>query len=177
MNMENLKMLYLCLLVCVCLSGCSSEKNQDAQLPDKIKAMLDQKYVGWKFSEFSSDVDTYFGVSQFSFRPYLIWGDFNGDWKKDYAVQITIPSKNSEKRFVIVYLRNVEKFDEYILEYGSVSPDIYLYPFKKGEADYDYEAQKQFYYPCDAIGVIYFGKSGVSYIFEDGKFRKVISSD
>ena len=167
----------VCLLGCVFLSGCSSGKNQEIQLPDKIKVMLNKKYPGWKFAEVSSDVDTYFKVSQSLFRPHLIWGDFNGDWKKDYAVQITIPSKPAKKRFVIAYIRDVEDFDEYILDYGSVSPDAYLYLFKKGESDYDYEAQERFYYPYDAIGVIHFGKSGVSYIFEDGKFRKVVSSD
>lgn len=176
MNMEVVK-IYLCLLVYILLSGCSSGKTQESQLPNEIKAMLDKKYVGWQFSEVSSDVDTYFKVSQFLFHPYLIWGDFNGDWKKDYAVQITIPSKQAKKRYVIAYIRDVEKFDEYILDYGSVSPDAYLYPFTKGETDYDYETQQRFYYPHDSIGVIHFGKSGVSYIFEDGKFRKVVSSD
>jgi hypothetical protein len=47
---------------------------------------------------------------------------------------------------------------------------------RKGEGDYDYEEQREFTYQRDAIfsGM---GMGGTSYLYENGKFRAVITSD
>lgn len=47
---------------------------------------------------------------------------------------------------------------------------------RKGETDYDYEKQREFTYPRDAIfsGI---GMGGLSYLYEYGTFRAIITSD
>jgi hypothetical protein len=46
----------------------------------------------------------------------------------------------------------------------------------KGEPDFDYEAQREFIYLHDTI-MSGFGMGGISYLYENGKFRAIITSD
>jgi hypothetical protein len=47
---------------------------------------------------------------------------------------------------------------------------------RKGDRDYDYGAQREFTYEYDTI-MSGFGMGGMSYLYENGKFRAIISSD
>jgi hypothetical protein len=47
---------------------------------------------------------------------------------------------------------------------------------REGEPDFDYEAQREFIYLHDTI-MSGFGMGGISYLYENGKFRAIITSD
>ena len=47
---------------------------------------------------------------------------------------------------------------------------------RKGESDYDYGAQRDFNYPRDSI-LTGMGMGGTSYIWENGRFRALTTSD
>jgi|GEM_PF-2718306 len=47
---------------------------------------------------------------------------------------------------------------------------------RKGDGDYDYEAQREFTYPHDTL-MSGLGMGGTSYLYENGKFRAIITSD
>ena len=47
---------------------------------------------------------------------------------------------------------------------------------RKGETDYDYESQREFTYPRDAIFSGY-GMGGISHLYERGLFRAITTSD
>lgn len=153
--------------------------NQPAnlKLPDAIRIILNKEYANWKFSGVSKEIITFFNQNKFSFQPNLLIGDFDGNGKKDYAVQINNSIDSIHKRYVIAFLNKEGVFNSYILEMGNISPETYLYLFKKGEKDYNYETKEEFQYKNYSIGVMYFEASGVSYIFEEGRFQKIISSD
>jgi lipoprotein-anchoring transpeptidase ErfK/SrfK len=154
-----------------------SKLGGDRELPGTIISTLDKNYPGWKFPDVSENIIKYFRTAKSIYDPNLIWGDFNADGTKDYAVQIT----HGDLMKVIAFLSRDSDFDSYVLTSGSRSDssaiETYLSFFKRGEQDYDYDADEYFLYPRDSIGVMYFGKAGWSYIFEDGKFRRVASAD
>ena len=106
--------------------------------------------------------------------PNLISGDFDGDGSRDYALQIT----HGKKRIIIAFLEKDNSFTKYFLETNPVDEtDLYLWLFKSGGQDFDYDVGEEFFYINDSIGVLFFEKSGVSYVFENGKFRKIWASD
>lgn len=58
------------------------------------------------------------------------------------------------------------------------SPDeVYLQLYRKGQEDYDYDTDEHFRYKSDSVGVRYSRVAGVSYIFENGKFRRAATVD
>jgi hypothetical protein len=143
-------------------------------LPKIIKTTLDQQYPGWRFSKVSKDIYEFLAKEKIKLDPNLISGDFDGNGSKDYAVQIT----HGKKRIIIAFLKNDDSFAEFILESNPANEtDLYLWLFKSGEQDFDYETGEKFSYANDSIGVLFFEKSGVSYVFEKGNFRKIWSSD
>ncbi len=144
------------------------------KLPNAIKTILDRDYPGWQFAEVAKEIYEFFKMEKVEFDPNFIMGDFDGNGKRDYAIQIV----HGGKRIVLAFLKKGNFFKKYVLETSpEPNPDIYLWLLKKGEKDYDYEAEKEFFYPTDAIGVIYFEKAGVSYIFKKGKFQMIVTSD
>jgi hypothetical protein len=48
---------------------------------------------------------------------------------------------------------------------------------KKGERDYNYETDKKFTYKNDAVFTGYWEKGGVTFVYERGKFRSIVTSD
>jgi|GEM_PF-471579 len=147
------------------------------ELPGAVVSALDRNYRGWKFSNVSEDV---IKAAKSVHDPNVIWGDFNADGAKDYAVQITRGDPRDD-RVVIAFLSRDNSFDPYILESG-LRPDFSptescLCLYRKDQEDYDYDTDRHFRYPADSVGVIYSMVAGVSYIFEDGKFRRVATVD
>ena len=53
----------------------------------------------------------------------------------------------------------------------------YLVLLRKGKRDYNYETNRYFTYENDAIFAGIFEKARESYIYENGKFRAIITSD
>lgn len=143
-------------------------------VPPALRAMLDREYKGWHLAEVSQEVKAYFARERVTFSPNLLVGDFNGDGKRDYALLI----EHHSRLVVLVFVNRGRSCTRHVLETlpkGDVS--VYLWLFRKGEKDYDYEARKEFTYRIDAIGVMFYKKGGVSYVYERGRFHKVTTSD
>jgi len=151
------------------------------KLPTPIKVMLDRKFPGWQFPEVS-DEDCQ-GVKQWGgpeAYPELIQGDFDGDGRLDYAVLIEEGSEAGDRGiavypdiYIVAFLNRQKKLKMTIVtrEGGDC-----LQLMHKGDGDYDYEAQREFTYSNDTIfsGA---GMGGTSYLYENGKFRAIITSD
>lgn len=150
---------------------------QAPQLPSAIRARLDTEYPGWKLAEVSPGAYEDYRYHRFRVRPNLIWGDFDGDGKRDYAVAIEHPGHLRPELVVIAFLRRGRSFHSYTLEASAASPTTYLWPHSQGEKGFDFNLNKYFVYAHDAVGVAYGEVAGVSYLFEHGAFRKIVSSD
>ncbi|MET0753906.1 MAG: hypothetical protein ABWZ66_11055, partial [Pyrinomonadaceae bacterium] len=61
--------------------------------------------------------------------------------------------------------------------YFSFDGGDYIVLMKKGAEDYDYNTGKKFRYQTDAIFDGIWEKSGVSYVWKNGKFIEIVTSD
>ena len=151
------------------------------ELPRPIKVLLDRNFPGWQFPAVSDDdcqsVKSWGGKDAF---PQLIHGDFDGDGRLDHAVLIEEGSETDGRGLVgrpdVYIVAFLARRNEYRMLIVTHEGGGSLQLMRKGDRDYDYDTQREFTYSNDTIfsGV---GMGGSSYLYENGKFRAVITSD
>ena len=155
------------------------DKTPDLPLP--IDVLLNRYFPGWDFPEVSAD-DCYSIRENGGPEAYaqVINGDFNDDGRLDYAVLIQQRAEANDRGVarplavqIVAFFR---KADGYKMYHVTSEGGSCVMPMRKGETDYDYEKQREFTYPRDAIfsGI---GMGGLSYLYEYGTFRAIITSD
>ena len=82
----------------------------------------------------------------------------------------------------VALLRKGARVELHILDSGTltlepVAVSSGLVLATKGVEAYDYETAKKFRYIHDAIILSNFETSGISYIYEKGRFRAIVTSD
>src|SRR5438874_2047058 len=65
--------------------------------------------------------------------------------------------------------------DDSIIEADAPGPFTYLLLYKKGEKDFDFTNLKPFRHAHDAIGLMYFNKTPLTFRYVDGQFQKMLS--
>jgi hypothetical protein len=151
------------------------------ELPRPIKVLLDRNFPGWQFPAVSDDdcqsVKSWGGKDAFA---QLIHGDFDGDGRLDHAVLIEEESGVDERGlmtypdvYIVAFLARRNGYSMRIVTHEGGGC---LQLMRKGDSDYDYEAQHEFTYAHDTI-FSGWGMGGSSYLYENGKFRAVITSD
>ncbi|MCU1264472.1 MAG: hypothetical protein JWM21_790 [Acidobacteria bacterium] len=156
-------------------------QSAEVSLPASLKFDLDRKFPGWRYLTVDDEISSFLreNVSPYA-RPNLISGDFDGNGDRDYAA--LIEHKNSSGKTgspdespvsLVIFLRTVTGFKMHVLD----PEGDYLVSMKRGAWDYDFEAQRYFTYPHDAIFTGIFEKAGSSYIYENGRFRSIVTSD
>ena len=85
----NIKVLMLSLALLCPMRSFSQDQHAVSlrSLPPEIAIFLDKKYPGWRFSS-SVGKDIKCFDKETRLHPSLAWGDFNGDGKVDFALQI-----------------------------------------------------------------------------------------
>ena len=149
-------------------------KESYAKLPHEIKIILDRDYPGWIFSEGCNPRAPDDPPNRRHI--HFIWGDFDGNGHKDYAVQIGQKGKWS----VLALLKRAGKFKVYTLIDDSY-PNEYLELYKKGEVgsygSSEDDEQKTFVYSNDSIVVVWGMGGSASYIFKQGSFQELTLTD
>lgn len=160
------------LIICFGCLTVSSIRAAPFNLPKGCKNFLNERFRSWKLADIKTGgiVEYYKRERRFE-RPNLIRGDFDGDGRTDYAALLE-NKNNAENMITVVLMRRQNGYKTYILEAADC-----LMSVKKGEKDYDHEAQRSFRYKRDAIFSCFWEKGGSSYIFERGKFRAIVTSD
>jgi hypothetical protein len=152
------------------------------ELASAIKSALDRRFPGWQFPSVSNDICKFLkDYVAPDARPELITGDFDGNGQLDYAALVQQGTvTNSEgvaighNVYVVAFLKKRSRFKMYIAD---PEGGEYLVLMRKGKRDYDYETNRYFTYANDAIFAGIFEKAGESYIYENGRFRAIITSD
>lgn len=155
------------------------DKTPDLPLP--IKVLLNRNFPGWSFPEVSEDdcgaVRECGGLDAYA---QMIKGDFNDNGLQDYAVLIQQSAEANDKGVakplmvhIVAFFRKPGGYKMHLVTSEGGSALILM---RKGETDYDYEGQRDFSYPRDSIfsGI---GMGGTSYIWENGRFRALTTSD
>jgi hypothetical protein len=144
-------------------------------IPSAIKIILNRNYPGWKMGAVSIEVDNFFKGKKFNFMPVLVSGDFDGDGRADYAIKINY----KRKWHAILFLARGGNYKEYVLLAGENFPDldVYFSLNKKGEKGFNFETGKHFIYQNDAVEIGFYGKASIAYVYQDGSFNKVFTSD
>ncbi|MGC2235074.1 MAG: hypothetical protein WA584_02860 [Pyrinomonadaceae bacterium] len=170
------RILLLSFLLIITLSNVQA---QSVELPDSCKKLLDKNYQGWKPAPIQKDITDYFRGKNLSNQLNLVKGDWNGDGKMDYAALIKHgKSKNEageiigDRRLTIAFVSRRKGYRHFSFDGGD-----YIVLMKKGSEDYDYNTDKKFRYRTDAIFDGIWEKAGVSYVWKNGKFIEIITSD
>jgi hypothetical protein len=158
-------------------------QQQSIQIPRDVRLVLNKRFPGWKFVDVNPDIHKSLkeNVSA-NARPELIRGDFDGNGLLDYAAYIVHGTAPNRKVSIVALLRTRNRPKLYVLESNTivtepVSSDSYLALYKKGEEGYNYHTDKKFRYANDVIFVGIFEKAGVSYVYRNGRFRYIVTSD
>jgi hypothetical protein len=151
-------------------------------LPPQAQALLYAKFSDWRFVSVPEQVRQ--GLQQeygADVNPALISGDFDGDGRADYAAFVEQGAASraggasgSAPVCLAVFLQQQAGFKLYVLD--DVNAD-YIQLIHKGDGGYDFETQKKFVYQHDAIDAVIFEKAATSYVYEQGRFRAIISGD
>jgi hypothetical protein len=156
------------------------EQLASPEVPLPVKRELDKRFPGWRFPQINPEIGKYLRENQSpDAHPAFIRGDFDGNGQTDYAALIEYGTaclkggKTSIETGVVVFLGNGNKFKFHRLNEASE----YIALMKKGERDYNYETDKKFTYKNDAVFTGYWEKGGVTFVYERGKFRSIVTSD
>jgi hypothetical protein len=157
-----------------------TKQTPGISLPVALESTLDQKFPGWHYQSVDPEITSYLRANiSPDARPDLISGDFDGNGLADFAALIEHQSNDNPEPAaqtsfsLVIFLRSAGGFKMQVLE----PLGDYLVLMKRGEQDYDFEAQQYFNYPHDSIFMGIWDKAGSSYIFEKGRFRAITTSD
>ena len=165
----------LALIAALAFGGGSSEAQQTTPVPQVITLALNARYPGWTFPMVLPKVAATFRGK--AYLPNFVFGDYDGDRRRDYAVRIVTGKAPERMQTVIAFMAKGQTFEPHFLDTMPEDPSSYLWPAAKGAKDHDYESNKDFVYANDAIMFLIDEKGGVSFIFEKGEFRRVVTSD
>jgi len=150
--------------------------DKSPELPLSIKSLRNQYYLGWSFPDITDeDGQT---VEQNGGPDAVIQGDFNDEGYRDYAVLTEQDAEAHDHHvtspltiLIVAFFRTHNGYRrQQVTDEGGGC--LQLMP--KGQRDYD--AQGEFTYQRDTI-FSGFGMGGTSYLYENGKFRAIITSD
>ena len=151
------------------------------ELPSPLKTLVDKYFPGWTFPQVDDeDCQTIKQRGGPDAHPALIEGDFDGNGRMDYAVLIQHGAINDGRgivanpdAYIVAFLN---RHDGYRMRIVTREAGSCLQVMRRGETDYDYDGQREFAYRHDTI-FSSMGMGGTSYLYENGKFRAIITSD
>jgi hypothetical protein len=156
-------------------AGAGSGPEAGSTLPVEVRVTLAQQYPGWRFAA-QSAVRLKRGQS-----PEWVSADFDGDGRADYAVQIVRPAPPDTAQLVLAFLRRAEGYEMHELLGYPQNEHSYLARARRGERrpdlDQDPNGQKRFVLRHDGVDVLYAEKAGHTCLYEDRRFRCVLTGD
>ncbi len=157
---------------------------QDA-LPVAARQALEARYPRWHFAELAPHLARELGRGQ---SPAWVAADFDGDGRRDYAVQLVAPSArpDSTQQVVALFARR-GRFEPVVIMAGGLHTGVYLGREPTGGMVVDLEQYDERYEPSATNGgfvlkhdglTVYYGQEAAStcYYVPPG-FRCVVSGD
>ena len=139
-----------------------------------VREELDRRYPGWRFAGLSDWIQEQLHPGD---SPESIRGDFDGDGRADYAVQVVHASAQDTLQHVIAYLPRDAATEAHVLETSGPDLETYLQVGRKGEQGRDVVADSAVHFQSDVIHVLYGQTAGVTYVWREGVFQRFVSGD
>lgn len=158
----------------------------EPRIHQQLSKSLDIKFPRWRLPKPSKKLLDFYDPYKKCYLPNFVWGDYDGNGKKDYALKI-ITDTPSEMIYHIACLDRGETYEIFILstkrpykfpdghiEYWSQL----LWPHQKGESIDCYDCEiSPIRLKTDAVELVYPEKAAVMYIFEKGTFKEIVTGD
>lgn len=137
----------------------------DSSVTSTVKTYLDQNYPGWTLANSKQCLN-----NDDAHDPVQLYGDFDGDGTFDFAIRI----HHGMELYLFSFLSSgsVHMLER---EFGDVANPLTL--MKKGTRDYDYKNNQRVLLSNDGITVNICEKSAWTYVYIDGKFKRLWTSD
>lgn len=146
-----------------------------AALPAALRAQLDREYPGWRFADVLPALRRGLRPGE---RPGWVRGDFDGDGRADYAVQIVRPAAPPDSaQLLLAYLRRPPGYARRLVRAGGVHRGIYLAAGRRGQHGHDLEGDTAFVYRADAVEVVYAEQARETCLYLGGRFRCLLTGD
>ena len=153
-------------------------------MPSQIKMFLKSNYPDWKLADnmkvLNDPILKELGFDSTKCHPNLVWGDFNGDSKKDYVLLLEKYDDNKNKsQLSIGFIQEKVDYKFYVIGQADYPAYLaeYIWISFKGTKLYNFETDKYFVSKKDGIDFIVSEKSGETYFFEKNKFISITTAD
>jgi hypothetical protein len=172
------------LLVCILLSPFLTKAQPGFAIPDKIVGLLDSAYHGWHLVDnlevINEPVLQYLHLDTTKCRPNFVWGDFNGDGKTDYVAYIERKlNPNPREQFLLAFVSEDNEFRPFVLgkSVGDGYLGDYIWLMNKGDTSYVFYKDEEFVLKNDAIERYFIEKASTLFYFENGEWKRIMTSD
>lgn len=151
-------------LLFVALAAHAAGDVSERECRERISA----RSSGWHFYPVGKEV--FEAARRRGSNPTIAKGDFDDDRKGDVAFLVQF---RSAEPAIAVCLSGSKEV--YVIGDLYCSDGIARMP--KGRAYFDYESEKEGRYDRDGVHAYCFGKAGATYLFQSGRFARVVDSD
>jgi hypothetical protein len=154
---------------------------QQLDLPASVRGALGVRYQGWQLSSLYPDVAESLRARTAGGPLNLVRGDFDGNGEDDIAILVEYrrPQSSGDALVDVVAFLAKESHHEMLVIEGP-DPHIgkqYIRAIPRGSRGYDLNTNTDFVYERDAIGVEFEGTGGHTWIYRNGRFVSVWTSD
>jgi len=144
-------------------------------LPDPIRHMLTARFPGWAFATLSPghEASSVSGAS-----PAWIAGDFDGDGRTDYAVQLVTPSSGGSVQRVLAFMRRGSGYTLVPLDSFQPTPTVYLQLVSKGAVRANLDAgARTFRLTHEAVDIVYDDQASKTCWYAAPRFQCALTGD
>ena len=151
-------------------------------LPAAVRAQLTAAYPGWGFARLAPRLRSEL-VSEPGRRrsPEWVPGDFNGDRRTDYAVQIVRPGAADSAQLVLAFVASPGGYRRFVLQSTGEHLGLYLRTSRRGERVLDLDrnanGDSSFVLVHDAVDILSGEGTGTTCLYELGRWRCITSGD
>jgi len=174
---------FAALALAVALMAAAPARSSSApELPAAVRAQLTATYPGWRFARLDPRVQPELVAEPGRRRsPEWVSGDFDGDGRTDYAVQIVRPGPADSAQVVLAFLARRGGYQRSVLTTFGEHLGFYLRTSRRGERvldlDKDPMGDSSIVLRHDAVDIPSTEGTGMTCLYEHARWRCVTSGD